>query len=188
MSYQYDQYITDHRNYVYLAFSWFISDMDLDKLRQILPDINLPRVLININHHDESKYSEEEYDAYDSYFYGSYENGIPDYINDKFNLAWLHHIHANPHHWQHWVLIPDDEQFVALDMPDNYILEMICDWWSFSWKKNTECATEDRPNLYLDEMFSWYYDHKETFIFSDKTKEKVESILRIIKDGLRNGE
>ena len=119
--------------------------------------------------HDASKSDPEEYDAYDNYFYGnkSYEN------TQKFNLAWLHHIHVNPHHWQHWVLINDDpkEGTICLDMPYNYIIEMICDWWSFSFKTGN-----------LSEIFSWYESHKAHIKLSDNTRKIVEDILSKIKE------
>ncbi len=45
-----------------------------------------------------------------------------------FNAAWLHHIHANPHHWQHWILHQDDGRTIVL-VPDNATVnEMIADW------------------------------------------------------------
>ena len=109
-------------------------------------------------------YREEEYGPYDEYFYGSKDN------IDEFNYAWLHHIHNNAHHWQYWVLV-NDEGTVALDMPYNYIIEMILDWWSFSWKSN---------NLY--EIFSWYEEHKKTMILNENTKIIVESILADMKE------
>lgn len=31
-------------------------------------------------------------------------------VVENFNRAWLLHIHRNPHHWQHWVLINDDPE------------------------------------------------------------------------------
>ena len=114
----------------------------------------------------------EEYTAYDEYFYG--KTKTPE-IKKNFNLAWLHHIHNNPHHWQHWVLINDDpgEGMIMLDMPHNYIIEMICDWWAFSWAKG---------NLY--EIFNWYDAHKDYMKLSDKTRETVEDILEKIKTKL----
>ena len=76
------------------------------------------------------------------------------------------------HHWQHWILINDDpdKAEVILDMPYNYILEMICDWWSFSWKTGK-----------LEEIFTWYDAHKAYMKLSDKTRETVEDILDKIK-------
>lgn len=54
-------------------------------------------------------------------------------------------------------------------MPDNYIIEMICDWWSFSWDKGK-----------LDEIFDWYEEHKGYMKLSYSTREKVEDILERI--------
>ena len=51
-------------------------------------------------------------------------------------------------------------------MPYNYIIEMICDWWSFSFKQG---------NLYT--IFDWYDSHKDYIKFSDKTRTIVEDIL-----------
>ena len=83
-----------------------------------------------IQRHDESKSSAEEYGPYVDYFYG-----VRDSETDKrFNRAWLHHIQENPHHWQHWVLLQDDGSEECLDMPYWYAVEMVADWWSFSWK------------------------------------------------------
>lgn len=80
------------------------------------------------------------------------------------------HIHRNPHHWQHWVLIHDDEPAEYLDMPYEYIIEMICDWWSFSHKVGK-----------LTEIFDWYKKHKDMQL-SDKTRKTVEDILDKIKN------
>ena len=69
--------------------------------------------------------------------------------------------------------INPDEGMILLDMPDEYILEMICDWWSFSWAKG---------DLY--EIFNWYNERKSYIKLSDETREKVEGVLDTIKDKL----
>ena len=91
-----------------------------------------------IQKHDESKYSKEEWDAYLNYFYPD-ENHPKD--DNAFDLAWLHHLHNNPHHWQYWILQRDNGEQVPLDMPEKYVIEMLCDWMSFS-KKNPEFQNE----------------------------------------------
>ena len=58
-------------------------------------------------------------------------------------------------------------------MPYNYIIEMICDWWAFSWKSG---------NLY--EIFDWYDKHKEYMILHNSTRKSVEYILNRIKEKL----
>lgn len=168
MSVQYDNYLEQHKANVKNGYEW-IRD-------------NLPDLLIDISGvdyawqigvaHDVSKTEPDEYDSYDRYFYG--KNRSYQVVQD-FNVAWLKHIHRNPHHWQYWVLINDNpnEGEIVLDIPYNYILEMICDWWAFSWS----CG-----NLY--EIFNWYDDHKDYMKLSDKTRKTVNDILDKLKKKL----
>lgn len=95
-----------------------------------------------------------------------------------FNYAWLNHIHRNPHHWQHWILLNDEpnEGEIILDIPYHYILEMICDWWAFSWAKGD-----------LTEIFNWYDQHKSYMKLSEKTRKTVEDILWKIRLELQKG-
>lgn len=187
MSWDYDMYLYNHVNNTQIAFDWMINNIANIDLMKIFPDVNFQTVSENLKKHDASKYSEKEYKAYDEYFYGERTTKV----KNDFNLAWLHHIHCNPHHWQHWVLIQDkgnadsyySGKFVALDMPDDYILEMICDWWSFSWQKHSEATGFDlTAGLY--EVFDWYDKHKSIIIFSSKTRTKVEKLLELIKETL----
>lgn len=167
MSQEYNEYIVEHRDNVKKGFEW---------LKVNLPDIFdedlLASLESNILHHDDSKMSADEYDAYDLYFYG--KNKSYDVV-DQFNRAWLLHIHRNPHHWQYWILNNDNpnEGCILIDMPDCYIIEMICDWWSFSWKKGN-----------LREIFGWYDERKTYIKLSDYSRMKVENILQKMSDKL----
>lgn len=168
MSYEYDQYLREHKEYVAEGFQW---------LQKNLPDVVEAGQKESIEwqvccNHDTSKSMPEEYDAYDKYFYGGNRSYA---VMQEFREAWLHHIHHNPHHWQHWILINDnpDEGEIVMDMPYVYIVEAICDWWAFSWK-----------NENLFEIFSWYDEHKAYMKLSDKTRKTVEDILTKIKTKL----
>lgn len=166
MSYEYDDYLKRHKANVRKAFEW-IRD-NLSHVTNDIPDLEWQIV----NNHDQSKTTTDEYDAYDSYFYGN----NPSYgVVEDFKKAWLLHIHRNPHHWQYWILINDDpgEGMAILDMPDLYIVEMICDWWSFSWTSGN-----------LTEIFKWYAEHSEYMKLSPRTRTKVEGILHLIKQKL----
>lgn len=164
MSVQYDNYLTEHKNGVAKGFEWLCENC---------PDVIYPgfewQICIN---HDHSKSDPEEYAAYDAYFYGNNRSYA---VVQNFKLAWLRHIHHNPHHWQHWILINDEpsEGMVIMDMSDVYIVEMICDWWSFSWRKGD-----------LTEIFKWYDEHKDYIKLSESTRKKVEDILDKIKNKL----
>ena len=163
MSTQYDDYIVKHVGNVRKGFDWL-----RENLPHLFAGVNMDTMDYVIDHHDISKYHSEEYAAYDAYFYGKNRSQK---VLDDFNKAWLHHIHNNKHHWQHWVLINDDakEGVDVLDMPFEYIIEMICDWWAFSWIKGD-----------LTEIFSWYKEHNN-IKFSDKTRWIVEKILDEMK-------
>lgn len=167
----YDLYLDEHKKNVYIAFCW-------------LKD-NLPENLFNTKlkedaqfecrfKHDFSKYSEEEYIGYSNFYYGN-EDNVSKTIKD-YEYSNLHHLHNNPHHWQYWVLISSNIPYQkALEIPDIYIIEMICDWWSFSWwDKN------------LLEIFDWYDKHKSHMIINEKSLNKINSILLFIKNKLNN--
>ena len=162
MSLRYDMYIEEHKKNVFEAFKWLLEHNILEGYEEEI--ISSARYLCEYAH-DQSKTNSDEYDAYDAYFYGtnkSYE------VVQNFNKAWLTHIHKNAHHWQHWILIQDDPENgeIILDMPDQYIIEMVCDWMSFSIKKGD-----------IKEIFNWYAEHRDYMKLSVDTRFKVEHIL-----------
>lgn len=167
MSLSYDNYLEQHCSNVLKGFDWM-----KENLPKLFNEDNIGKIEWTLWHHDISKKDQEEYDAYDKYFYGNNKSYS---VVQNFNKAWLHHIHNNPHHWQHWILINDNpnEGMVYLDMPYEYIIEMICDWWAFSWNKE---------NLF--EIFSWYEERKNYIELSDSTRTVVEYILDQIKEKL----
>lgn len=165
MSFEYDRYLKEHVQNTGKALRW-MSDNIPESIDQRIMSIAME----NAMHHDDSKNSADEYAPYDRYFYSgnrSYQ------VMKDFDYAWLHHIHNNPHHWQYWVLLEDDpktgERFKALEMPKEYVYEMIADWWTFSWKQNK-----------LDEIFNWYEDHEDKMILNSNTRKLVTDILNAI--------
>ena len=71
------------------------------------------------------------------------------------------------------MLIHDEpnEQTEALAMPSIYILELVCDWWSFSWAKGD-----------LTEIFKWYDEHKDHMILHTETRKKIDILLGAIRE------
>lgn len=193
MSLAYDLYLKKHVDAVRHNISYFMANISSSVLDEIFPGLNWYNTVINASLHDQSKYTPEEYEAYDQYFYQNGKNSAEGKL--KFDFALLHHVRNNPHHWQYWVLIDDDgfddidgHQVKALDMPDIYIVEMIADWWSFSYNNYLEALSDDdvdRVEAYkhLYEVFDWYNDHKDkdSIIFSTNTRNKVERFLDALK-------
>lgn len=168
MSEQYIKYLCEHINAVNDAAIWILENTAVS-----VDNIDTVAFMHNVKEHDKSKFSCKEYSAYESYFFGKKKN------DDEFNVAWLHHIHNNMHHWQHWVLVNGYGTFsepgvvTAIEMPKEFALEMIADWWSFSWRSG---------NLY--EVFDWYKAHKDKIVLHDNTRKYVESILDAIYTAL----
>ena len=165
MSKQYDQYLIQHKANVYKGFEWIKENFP-----QYIPTAIVAANDIDLDwqmrlSHDYSKDQPDEYNAYDAYFYGGNRSY---FVTQAFNKAWLLHIHSNPHHWQYWVLINDDpsEETICIEIPFNYILEMICDWWAFSWASGN-----------LMEIFDWYDQHKAYIQMADISRSAVEDIL-----------
>lgn len=162
---QYNKYLSEHIGGVLKAYNFLCKYGILDY------DVNMVAQLQN---HDKSKYSVEEFDAYRERFYGKNKNKREDSVDFKY--AWLHHQHNNPHHWQHWCLKEDDSKDLeALEMPYNYIIEMICDWWSFSINRQE-----------LDEIFGWYDKNKNKIILHKNTRKQIEEILDKLKEAIAN--
>ena len=168
MSFQYDQYLANHRANVKRGFDWLCEN-----LPDVTNDVSDAAWQIEFAH-DKSKDEEDEYNAYDAYFYG---NNRSYKVVQDYQRAWLTHIHRNPHHWQYWILIHDDmengELETILEMPYDYIVEMICDWWAFSWANG---------NLY--EIFNWYAEHSKFMKLAPRTRETVDDIIDRIKNRL----
>lgn len=173
MSEAYDIYLSEHIKAVKKAGRWMADHL---AIVDELSDDEMEDFLLALENHDRSKYDPVEYVPYDSYFYGKRDD-------DSFNIAWLHHIHHNAHHWQHWLLMQDDGKYreagkmVALEMPRVCALEMVADWWSFSWRSGN-----------LLEMFRWYEQHRDCMVLHDKTRQYVEVVLDEIRDVLGAGE
>lgn len=136
---EYMDYIEGHRNRVQEAYEkYFIplidQDIDLNSCSNEEFQIGLKEAQSNIAIHDESKYSNAEFDAYRLRFYPTTEES--EYLQSgdakiqqqqDFEDAWEHHYKNNPHHPKYWV----QEDGSIRDMDIKYIIEMLCDWLSF---------------------------------------------------------
>jgi hypothetical protein len=149
---EYKQYVIDHKERVSQFSSW---------LQKECPDLfeNIDIEVFNdlIAEHDESKFSEEEFEPYAQKWFGDGKK------TREYELAWEHHYMNNEHHPEYW----DGE-----DMPYIYILEMICDWGSFS------IASGDMKEL-SDFYYSKAKEDPEKNL-SEATQDIIENILSCI--------
>lgn len=158
MSEKYNEYLKNHIDAVNRCYILLTGkDMtDFDK---------------GIIRHDQSKFDAEEYNAYDEYFYPSDGSKIGEDPKRKeaFRYAWLHHQNVNPHHWQYWVLINDEEGIMPLEIPAKYVNEMVADWGAFAYLKKSG-----------QHLLDWYKANKDKQIIHEKTRELVDALVIVL--------
>lgn len=125
--------------------------------------------------HDLSKFSRAEFFPYLMYFNRreTWEKNpfLKRKVKDKFDRAWLHHIHKNPHHWQYWVLRTDSEGVKVLEMPDKFVREMCADWEGVGACFNKGPGHAGR----------WYLENRSTLALHPHTRLRVEELLGVDK-------
>lgn len=164
---EYLEYIRDHissvkRTWDEILYPTLLTDSDLT-----VEDFT--KISVVVGNHDKSKYEDPEFLPYLHHFYPTKENPNNEV---EFDLAWLHHQKVNPHHWQYWVLVRDGGDLVPMDMPLEYVIEMLCDWHSFS-KKNPESTA-----------YRWYEDNQDKMILSDGTRDLIKKYIDYLKEPL----
>ena len=129
---KYREYIVKHIKAVQEAY--YIA---IDTFKEVFPEVynnkaHHTQLINNLRTHDRSKFDANEFWYYAARFFPIKGTDInSNKVKDKFQLAWLHHVHNNAHHPAHWALA-DDGGLKILDMPDIYIIEMLCDWMAMS--------------------------------------------------------
>lgn len=135
--------------------------------------------------HDLSKLRPSELLPYARYFYEP--DGSPRTRRDKtgyykaaetgdqaFDLAWMHHQHRNPHHWQYWVLPLDDGGVKALQMPEEYVREMVADWTGAGLAQG-----------HGDDVVPWYLEHRHQMTMHPETRWAVEDLIGVPHSAVR---
>jgi hypothetical protein len=163
---QYKRYLKDHISGVKKVYEEFFKPILLTYTGLSFEEIN--KLKDNIENHDKSKYDAAEWNGYLNWFYADEEHPQD---QNAFDLAWLRHQHLNPHHWQHWILHKDSGNIVLMDMPEIYVIEMLCDWHSFSYKNKESTA------------WNWWEKNKDNMSMSEKTIELVEKYIWLFKKG-----
>ena len=121
--------------------------------------------------HDFSKFSRAEWTPYVNRFSKGRAGVLDkDADPDEFHLAWNHHWHRNPHHWEYWIMFYNGGSIKPLEMPYKYANEMLADW-----------AGAGRAIAGEWKVAEWYERNKERIQLHPTTRGYVESVLRDIK-------
>lgn len=153
---EYKAYIKEHVSNVHTAFLKY--GVTMCKALHITPGALYVRVI----KHDDSKYSEIEFDAYRQYYYAcSGEEPNEEILNN----GWKHHYLNNDHHPEYWV---DELTGNIKDMPVECIAEMLLDWEAMSMK-------------FGGNTYDFYMKEKDIKPLSENTKQIIESLIGLFK-------
>lgn len=146
----YKNYVIEHKERVCQMADWLIENCP-----NVFEGVDFGMFMELIKEHDESKFSEEEFEPYAQKWFGDKKETF------EYEEAWKHHYMNNEHHPEYWL---------GEDMPYIYILEMICDWGSFSIAKRD-----------FKELSDFYYNKA----MNDPEKNLSEATKEIIHDLLQ---
>lgn len=168
---EYRKYIEEHINNVKTIWNNIVKNPVLfEYIQSHAPSgVYIDIIKQNIEMHDQSKYSEEEFEPYRKHFYFVSEEEKQKNLVD-FQLAWLHHKDYNKHHWDYWY-----ERGIRDEMPFEYVIEMFCDhaamsikfggtateWMKNELSKNKIHIGEKQKKLYFEIGELYYSEYKK---------------------------
>lgn len=129
--------------------------------------------------HDCDKFMLDVIVPYSNYFFGPGRN--PEEIRGKtkyydpvymtefgFDKAIFKHFHRSFHHWQSYVICNNDGSPVAFEIPEKYLIEMLCDWVGAGRAQKNGIDTKD-----------WYMMNKDKMVLHPTTRKRLEELLKI---------
>jgi hypothetical protein len=163
---KYSEYVKSHIENVKTCYI-----MAINAFKDVFPNVyknetETFKLISNIKNHDKSKIEPDELFAYAHRFFPIEGEDDPKSKEnkDKFKLAWFNHVSKNPHHPSYWVLV-DNNGTEIFDMPDIYIIEMLCDWMAMS--KHFNSTT----------LEYWQSESAQKLPMSNYTKFKVNEFM-----------
>lgn len=122
---QYLNYLENHL--IYVQHAWLIVQKYCHDLEFMQDAEIVEQIQKNVENHDLSKFSIEEFIPYQQRFFPT-ERDVYN-TSKKFDMAWTHHKQFNDHHWENWTVdgfvngakLKKDGKIVAC-------VHMIVDW------------------------------------------------------------
>ncbi|MBD2843584.1 hypothetical protein IDH44_00145 [Paenibacillus sp. IB182496] len=119
--------------------------------------------------HDLSKFGPQEFIPYALKFYA---NRMDEATELRWKKAWIHHQNHNKHHWEYWIVNRTTKE--AVPIPKKYMVEMVCDWRSFSrkWGRKVKDSTLCERMMASDAMILHPTTRKEleSYIMEDRER------------------
>lgn len=187
-----NSYTLNHTRNVLVAFLTLYTPEKILQLEEkgLINDFIIGQLKGDLINHDQSKFSEEEWEGYRKNFFPTdeeqfrmkTEDGYEALVKEEFEIAWQHHYMNNSHHPEYWrYRLPATSEnntisFSAVrleqatDMDLVSIHHMICDWEAMSINFHTD-------------TIEWFFgdsgkDEREAL--STRSRQLTEQILSIL--------
>ena len=135
----------------------------------IVPEDLQDQLEKNVNSHDQSKYSKEEFDGYRMRFFPINRKEKSEGY-EAFNAAWRHHKENNPHHWECPLWYDEFRRVAKKPMDPVYAYEMVCDWQAMGIKFGNTCL-------------EFFNKSKNSIIIAPETYKLVVKIMNELVKG-----
>jgi len=162
---EYLNYLEEHLNNVEISYQ-VIKDVCRDM--SFMKDKRMLDILDDeINYHDVSKLSDEEFNSYRMRFFPtkSEKSGMSGLVEMLFKKAWKHHVKNNPHHNENWLEEYEDSLFS--DKPNDWQIDcvhMIVDWMAMGIKFN-------------DTAKDYYENNQDKLAFPDEVVDFIYKVF-----------
>lgn len=123
--------------------------------------------------HDLSKYSFAELLPSIHYYQGYRSPYTKEKELHGYSLGWLHHKGCNKHHWEYW-WDKIDGKWQAIKMPQNYVVESVCD-------RIAACKVYQKEQYTQSSALNYYLNSHDEQNLHPQTANLFERILRYIE-------
>ncbi len=121
---EYLDYLEEH--IINVSIAWEIVKDKCKDMRVIWDDYYFQLLNIEVQYHDLSKMSEQEFVQYRKSFYPVFSYSLKYDISE----AWDHHKKNNTHHWENWTT----KKFYNPNIWEVHCTHMVIDWLAMSLK------------------------------------------------------
>lgn len=121
--------------------------------------------------HDLSKFSFTELIEGSKYYRGDVSPHVESRKQIGYSLAWINHKAKNKHHWEWWLDINEDGEFIPAIIPNKYIKEMLAD-------RIGACKAYEGKNWNHSSALNYYNKNKEKYIMHEDTRRKLFTCLK----------
>ena len=146
---EYLNYLQNHLLNIQKAF--YLVEEKCHDLFFIYDDFKFVCLQIEVENHDLSKFSPEEFCYYrQKYFPTTNEKLSAKKIDEDFEIAWQHHLKYNDHHWETWTSKLGNNPHVYNEYQQICCVHMVIDWIAMGmYFNNTALEYYEKNKAYI---------------------------------------